>query len=164
MNRNLSSSQIRIEKTINFKSWLFGALAAFILSFIAINFLPKDSFLRISSLIALTAIALVPAKKIFYLVLSADSRCKACNAQFSVQRVDSKKDFLTAIPRKKIKNEGKVGGYGPDVGKQIIVHESWTEERYKITDTFTCAECGDTHVSTRVTTQRTGYSSTKIRK
>ena len=164
MDRNLTSSQIKIEKSVSIKSWVFGALSAVALSFIAITFLPEDVFLRISCLVALTGFVVVPAKKVIYHVLSADSRCKACNTEFAVQRVDSKKDFLSAIPRKNIKNEGKVGGYGPDVGKQILVHESWTEERYKITDTFSCVECGDTHVSTRVTTQRTGYSSTKIRK
>lgn len=164
MDRNLSPSQIKIEKSVNFKSWLFGSLAAFVLSFIAMTFLPKDPILQISSLVALTAIALIPAKKIIYHFLSADSRCRSCNAQFAVKLVDSKKDFISATPRKKIKNQGKVGGYGPDVGKQIIVHEFWTDERYKITDTFTCVECGNTDISTRISTQKTGYSSTTIRK
>ncbi|HDR2892291.1 TPA: hypothetical protein I4G69_003156 [Enterobacter asburiae] len=164
MDRNLSSSQLKIQNSVNIKSWVFGAISAFVISFIAINFLPKDSFLRISSLIAFTGVALVPAKKIIYHFLSADSRCKSCNTEFAVQRVDSKKEFISAIPRKNIKNMGNVGGHGPDVGKQIILHESWTEERYNITDTFACVECGDTHTTSRVTTQRSGYTSTKVRK
>lgn len=164
MGRNLSNSQLKIQNSVKIKSWIFGALSAGVLAFLAIHFLPKDSFLRISSLVAFTGIALVPAQKIIYHVLAADSRCKSCNTNFSVKRVDSLKEFISAIPRKNIKNMGIVGGHGPDVGKQIILHESWTEERYKITDTFACVECGDTHASSRVTTQRSGYTSTKVRK
>lgn len=112
MNRNLSSSQIRIEKNINLKSWLFGALAAFILSFIAINFLPKDSFLRISSLIALTAIALVPAKKysILYFLLILVVRPVMHN--FLYNGLIQKKIFLQLYRVKKSKTRGRLEGMG----------------------------------------------------
>lgn len=164
VNKMLSDSQKKIKESTNFKSWLFGLLASLVMSFFAITFLPEGATIRIPSLIVFIVIALLPAQKIIYNVLSSGLRCKVCNAQFAINHINSRKDFLSAIPRKRIKNEGKVGGHGPDVGKQIILHESWTEERYKVTDTYSCVECSDTYESTSISTNRAGYSSTKIRK
>jgi len=163
VNKNLSDAQESIKKSVKYKAWLFSAIIALGIGFFSMTFLPKDEFVRIFFFCMMTVTTFFPVNYFIYRMLSSDSRCEVCEAPFAIKHIDSQKKFLSAIPRNCIKNIGKVGGYGPDVGKQVMMHESWTEERYEITDTYECTECGDTHQSTRMTTQRTGYSGTKTR-
>lgn len=164
MNSKLSRAQDEIKKSVQFKSWAFAIIAALIIGVVVIQFLPADPFVRGLFFILAAAVVTKPLQKIIHSWVAADSRCKACHAPFAIERTDSQREFVSAIPRKQIKKRGVVGGHGPDVGKDIIEHQSWTEERYKITDTFTCVKCGDAQQTSRIQTRREGYSSTTLRR
>jgi len=73
-------------------------------------------------------------------VKSSAATCAACGAQFGITHVGRDESLISALPRKRQSEVGRMVS-GPNEGKRIVRIESWTEERYRIVDTYACSVC-----------------------
>ncbi len=65
---------------------------------------------------------------------SAAATCGKCSATFSISRTDRAEDVLSSEPK-----ETRIAQ--PDYSTKVT---TWLEEVVEVTDTYTCAKCGDT--------------------
>ncbi|EAW6211314.1 hypothetical protein ABC356_005164 [Salmonella enterica] len=160
----MNNEQDEIKREANVHSWLYGVGITGVVSGMSYIFTPGEipTRLIVSALIFL--VLLFPIVKVVFYFISSGLRCKTCNASYSIKLIDTKREFLSAIPRSKTQNQGVVGGdtRGPHHGKQVIIKSNWTEERYNITNIYSCIKCGNTYDTQRMETRKQGYSSTKF--
>ena len=160
----MNNEQDEINREANVHSWLYGVGITGVVSGMSYIFTPGEipTRLIVSALIFL--VLLFPIVKVVFYFISSGLRCKTCNASYSIKLIDTKREFLSAIPRSKTQNQGVVGGdtRGPHHGKQVIIKSNWTEERYNITNIYSCIKCGNTYDTQRMETRKQGYSSTKF--
>lgn len=160
----MNNEQDEIKREANVHSWLYGVGITGVVSGMSYIFTPGEipTRLIVSALIFL--VLLFPVVKVVFYFISSGLRCKTCNASYSIKLIDTKREFLSAIPRSKTQNQGVVGGdtRGPHHGKQVIIKSNWTEERYNITNIYSCIKCGNTYDTQRMETRKQGYSSTKF--
>ena len=160
----MNNEQDEIKREANVHSWLYGVGITGVVSGMSYIFTPGEipTRLIVSALIFL--VLLFPIVKVVFYFISSGLRCKNCNASYSIKLIDTKREFLSAIPRSKTQNQGVVVGdtRGPHHVKQVIIKSNWTEERYNITNIYSCIKCGNTYDTQRMETRKQGYSSTKF--
>ncbi|EHS2596308.1 MULTISPECIES: hypothetical protein [Enterobacteriaceae] len=160
----MNNEQDEIKREANVHSWLYGMGGTGVVSGIGYIFTPGEIPIRLVVSALIFLLLLFPIVKVVFYFISSGLRCKACNASYSIKLIDTKREFLSAIPRSKTQNQGVVGGdtRGPHHGKQVIIKSNWTEERYNITNIYSCIKCGNTYDTQRMETRKQGYSSTKF--
>lgn len=84
-------------------------------------------------------------------IMSSGAKCEKCGESFCVSQTARDEKFLSATPRRRESEVGRSVS-GPNEGKRIIRKESWTEERYEVTTTYTCSACGTSKVSKSIRT------------
>ncbi len=75
---------------------------------------------------------------------SKSAQCEKCGAAFSISRTD-RQEVL-------VESEAKEKREAQENGATEVT--TWTEETYEVTDTYTCANCGDETTKTYRTTRR----------
>lgn len=160
----MNKEQDEIKRDANVHSWLYGVGLTGVISDIGYIFTPLEIPIRLIVSASIFLLLLFPIVKLVFYFISSGLRCKVCNASYSIQLIDTKREFLSAIPRSKTQNQAVVGGdtRGPHYGKQMIIKSTWTEERYNITNVYSCVNCGNTYNTQRMETRKQGYSSTKL--
>ncbi|MRT05188.1 hypothetical protein [Ewingella americana] len=160
----MNNEQDEIKHEANIHSWLYGVGITGAISFIGYIFTPMEILIRLIVSALIFSLLLFPIVKVVFYFISSGLRCKDCKASYSIKLIDTKREFLSAIPRSKTQNQGVVGGdtRGPHHGKQVVIKSNWTEERYNITNIYSCIKCGNTYDTQRMETRKQGYSSTKF--
>lgn len=160
----MNNEQDEIKREANVHSWLYGVGVTGVVSGIGYIFTPGEIPIRLVVSALIFSLLLFPIVKVVFYFISSGLRCKDCNASYSIKLIDTKREFLSAIPRSKTQSLGVVGGdtRGPHYGKQAIIKSTWTEERYNITNVYSCIKCGNTYDTQRMETRKQGYSSIKI--
>ncbi|HGE6881176.1 MULTISPECIES: hypothetical protein [Enterobacterales] len=160
----MNNEQDEIKHKANIHSWLYGVGITGVISFIGYILTPMEILIRLIVSALIFLLLLFPIVKVVFYFISSGLRCKNCNASYSIKLIDTKREFLSAIPRSKTQNQGVVGGdtRGPHYGKQVIMKSNWTEERYNIINAYSCIKCGNTYDTLRMETRKQGYSSTKF--
>ncbi|EOV0287495.1 hypothetical protein ACOIPX_005705 [Salmonella enterica] len=158
------NKQNEIKREAQFYSWLYGVGITGGLSGLTYIFIMGEIKTRLIFSSSVFLFFLFPVVKLVFYFISSGLRCKVCNTSYSIKLIDTKREFLSAIPRSKIQNQGVVGGdsRGPHYGKQVIIKSTWTEERYNIINVYSCVKCGNTYDTQRMETRKQGYSSTKF--
>ncbi|EIC1276833.1 hypothetical protein K9264_004526, partial [Salmonella enterica subsp. enterica serovar Infantis] len=106
----MNNEQDEIKREANVHSWLYGVGITGVVSGMSYIFTPGEipTRLIVSALIFL--VLLFPIVKVVFYFISSGLRCKNCNASYSIKLIDTKREFLSAIPRSKTQNQGVVGG------------------------------------------------------
>ncbi|WP_337026523.1 hypothetical protein [Pantoea eucrina] len=161
MNEILSASQEKIKKTVYIKAWCWGGVSSFLIALFFYHIVSiSPEIFRLGLSFVVFVIAFMIAVKIAVYFLSGDHQCEACNATYSVELINTEEVFLSAIPRSAIKSGGRMLS-GDREGKEIIIHENWTEEKYDVTREYSCVVCGDNYLEQGIETRKTSFSSAK---
>ena len=114
----MNNGQDDIKREANVHSWLYGVGITGVISGIGYIFTPGEMPIRLIVSALLFLLLLFPNVKVVFYFISSGLRCKACNASYSIKLIDTKREFLSAIPRSKTQNQGVVGGdtRGPHCG------------------------------------------------
>lgn len=142
---DLSQDQAEMQSRIRRGAAVWGAVAGAIVGLLALWLLGgQGAALRYG-------VALVAAAGAGFLVFRASfnsgaksARCAACGTAFSRSRTDRSERLKSS----EAKEEREV-----QADKSVEV-TTWTEERYEVTDTYSCARCGDVTTNIYETTRR----------
>ena len=80
------------------------------------------------------------------------AKCGKCSATFSISRTDRAETLASSEAREEREEQ-------PDKSTKVT---TWTEERYDVVDTYTCASCGDATTKEYQTTRRRDENSEVI--
>lgn len=148
----LSPEQLAKKKEIEGTAALIGfAVALLVCIFIWFYFGKDYPYLRYLFIVVAAPISFFLGFAPSAGMMSSGAKCEKCGESFCVSQTDRDEKFLSATPRKREYESGRFVS-GPNEGKRIIKKESWTEERYEVTTTYTCSACGDSRTSKSITT------------
>ncbi len=161
MNHDLSSKQLEIKNNLEkdaVKSaiWISGIIGIFVFIILYLFFTGSTNHSTIKLVInaALGALSGYFAyKPILGWTTSKktkEAHCDNCGSDYVVELVSHDEDLIAAVPRSKSERYSNKGD---------IRHRSWIEEKYNITDTYQCCECGKQKTNKYVVTKETGHSS-----
>lgn len=162
MNHDLSSKQLEIKSklekdAVKSAMWISGFFGIFviIILYLVLPWLTNHSTIKLIINVALGAFSgYVAYKPILGWTTSKetkDAHCDSCDSDYAVELVSHDEDLIAAVPRsihERYSNKGE------------IRHRSWIEEKYNITNTYQCCECGKQKTKQHVVTRETGHSST----
>lgn len=129
-----------------------GLIAALVVWLLTRNGYPILTYVFVSLTILATYWV---ASTVYTAIKTEDAKCKACGAAFSVAHVGREESLVAATPKKQEHAHGYVDG-GKDDGKQLIVVETWTEERYEVLDSYLCHACNNENTTKSYRTVRAG--------
>lgn len=159
----LTPEQIALKEEIEKMSILIGCVTGFIVGIIVwFIFHDKNPYLVYVFVIAAAWGVFVLAKRIYTKKKTADVQCKSCGADYSVVLSNRDETFLSAIPKRREQITGRSES-GPHAGHNIVTVSTWTEEKYKVIDTYTCNSCGNSYTRQYFKTVKSGYHSDTFR-
>jgi predicted RNA-binding Zn-ribbon protein involved in translation (DUF1610 family) len=135
----LSDDQLQHRAAIQKAAIVWGAVAGVVAGLLALWLLGALAPLLRYVLAAAAALGLgVLAYRASFRARARDAACPACGAAFSRSRSDRSETLLGSEPKETREAQ--------DDGSTRILR--WTEERYEVVDSYSCAKCGDTSTET----------------
>lgn len=142
---DLSQDQVEKRASIQKTATIWGGIVGVIAGLLALWLLGgQGAAIRFggAAVIALAAGGLVFRTSFNSAAKSA--KCTKCGAAFSRSRTDRVENLAGSEDKQEREEQ-------PDKSVKVT---SWTEERYDVTDTYTCAKCGDVTTNAYQTTRR----------
>lgn len=146
----LSAEQEAMQASIRKTATIWGCIGGAVVALIALWVLGgQASAVRYGGAAILGAGAGFGLFKYMFGNGSKAAQCSKCGAAFSITRTDRSEKLLGSAPKESRQE-------ADDRSTKVT---TWTEESYEVTDTYTCAKCGDvtrkTHTSNRKTDEKT---------
>lgn len=159
----LTPEQLALKEEIEKMSILIGCVASVIIVVIVwLVFHNKTPYLVYVFMVLAGWGTFLLAKKIYTKKKTADVQCKSCGTDYSVAISNRDETFLSAIPKRREQITGRSES-GPHSGHNIVTVSTWTEEKYKVIDTYTCNSCRHSYTRQYLKTVKTGYHSDTFR-
>lgn len=132
---NLSAEQEALKKSIQKSAGIWGAILGFAAGGLAYWLLAGQSgAIRLGLATAIGAAVLAGITKWRIKANSSAATCGKCSATFSITRTDRTEKVLSSEPKETREAQ-------PDYSTKVT---TWVEDTVEVTDTYTCAKCGDT--------------------
>ena len=155
----LTPEQIALKEEIEKMSILIGCVASVVIGVIIwFVFHTKTPYLVYVFIVLAGWGAFLLAKNIYTKKKTADVQCKSCGTDYSVALSNRDETFLSAIPKRRERVTGRSES-GPHAGHNIVTVSTWTEEKYKVIDTYTCSSCGHLYTRQYFKTVKSDYHS-----
>ena len=142
---DLSQDQVEKRASIEKTAMIWGVVVGVIAGLLALWVLSgQGGAVRWGGAVVIGGVAGFFVRRASFNSGAKSAKCGQCGAAFSRSRTDRQE----ALAGSEAKEERE------DQADGSVKVTTWTEETYDVTDTYTCAKCGDAEVKTYQTTRR----------
>lgn len=141
---NLSQDQVEKRASIEKSATIRGGFVGLLVGLLALWILSgQGAAVQWGGAMVLAGVAGFYMRRSSFKSQSKEAQCEKCGAAFSISRTN-RQEVL-------VESEAKERREAQENGATEVT--TWTEETYEVTDTYTCANCGDETTKTYRTTR-----------